>query len=75
EKDTIIMGKVISGYCHVGDQCLIMPNRTSVEVTNIYYEDIETNSCVYGQNVRLKLRDFEDEVSFFFQLTLSVPPY
>ncbi|CAF4986127.1 unnamed protein product [Rotaria sp. Silwood1] len=61
EKGTIIMGKVISGYCHVGDQCLIMPNRTSVEVTNIYYEDIETNSCVYGQNVRLKLRDFEDE--------------
>jgi translation elongation factor EF-1alpha len=59
----IVMGKIESGYCRVGDRCLIMPNRTRVEVTNIYYEEIETDSCVCGENVRLKLKNVEEEVS------------
>jgi hypothetical protein len=63
---TIVMGKIESGCCRVGDKCLIMPNRTRVEVTNIYYEDIETDSCVCGENVRLKLKNVEEEVCFFF---------
>lgn len=58
----IVMGKVESGCCRVGDKCLIMPNRTRVEVTNIYYEEIETDSCVCGENVRLKLKNVEEEV-------------
>ncbi|CAF5010182.1 unnamed protein product, partial [Rotaria sp. Silwood1] len=45
----------------VGDKCIIMPNRTQVEVTNIYYEDIERDSCVCGENVRLKLTNIEEE--------------
>jgi len=61
----IVMGKIESGCCRVGDRCLIMPNRTRVEVTNIYYEEIETDSCVCGENVRLKLKNVEEEVSFF----------
>ncbi|CAF3963329.1 unnamed protein product, partial [Rotaria sp. Silwood1] len=32
----IIVGNIQSGCCRVGDRCLIMPNRTFVEVTNIY---------------------------------------
>ena len=59
----IIMGKIESGCCRVGDRCVLMPNRTRVEVTNIYYEDIETDSCVCGENVRLKLKNVEEEVS------------
>ncbi len=58
----IIMGKIESGCCRVGDKCVIMPNRTRVEVTNIYYEEIETDSCVCGENVRLKLKNVEEEV-------------
>ncbi|CAF3920843.1 unnamed protein product [Rotaria sp. Silwood1] len=61
--DTIIDGKIESGCCRVGDRCLIMPNRTCVEVTNIYYEDIETDSCDCGKNVRLKLNNIEEEIS------------
>jgi peptide chain release factor subunit 3 len=57
---TIIMGKIESGCCRVGDRCVIMPNRTRVEVTNIYYEDNETDSCVCGENVRLKLKNVEE---------------
>lgn len=61
EMGVIVMGKVESGCCRVGDKCLIMPNRTRVEVTNIYYEEIETDSCVCGENVRLKLKNVEEE--------------
>ncbi|CAF4053122.1 unnamed protein product [Rotaria sp. Silwood2] len=61
EMGVIIMGKIESGCCRIGDRCLVMPNRTRVEVTNIYYEDIETDSCVCGENVRLKLKNIEEE--------------
>lgn len=59
----IVMGKIESGCCRVGDRCVLMPNRTRVEVTNIYYEEIETDSCVCGENVRLKLKNVEEEVN------------
>ncbi|CAF4107825.1 unnamed protein product [Rotaria socialis] len=61
EMGVIVMGKIESGCCRTGDRCLLMPNRTRVEVTNIYYEDIETDSCVCGENVRLKLKNVEEE--------------
>jgi translation elongation factor EF-1alpha len=48
------MGKMESGCCRVGDRCIFMPNRTHIEVRNIYYEDIETDSCSCGENFRLK---------------------
>ncbi|CAF1054520.1 unnamed protein product [Rotaria sordida] len=66
EMGTIVMGKIASECCGVGDRCVIMPNRTRVQVTHIYYEDIETDSCVCGENVRLKLKNVEEEVYFFY---------
>ncbi len=62
DEGVIVMGKIESGSCRVDDKCLIMPNRTHVEVTNIYYEEIETDSCVSGENVRLILKNVEEEV-------------
>jgi len=41
-----------------------MTNRTRVEVTNISHKDIETDSFIREENVRLKLNNIE-EVSFF----------
>ncbi|CAF1046768.1 unnamed protein product [Adineta steineri] len=61
EMGVIIMGKIESGCCRVGDRCIVMPNRHRVEVTNIYYEEIETDSAVCGENVRLKLKNIEEE--------------
>jgi translation elongation factor EF-1alpha len=68
----IVMGKIESGCCRVGDQCVIMPNRALVEVTNIYYEDIETDSCVCGETVRLKLKNVEEKVSVFIDDILFI---
>src|SRR4051794_12985940 len=64
--DTIIVGKIESGCCHVGDKCIIMPNRKLVEITNIYYDDTETDFCLYGTNVRLKLKNVKKNVSLVF---------
>jgi len=61
---TIVTGKIESGRVHVGDECWIMPNRTRVQVTNIYCGDIETDFGVHEENVRLKLINAEEEVSF-----------
>ncbi|CAF3468872.1 unnamed protein product [Rotaria sp. Silwood2] len=59
--NVFVMGKIESGCCRVGDKCIIMPNRTQVEITNIYYKGIEKDSCVCGENVRLKLKNVEEE--------------
>ncbi|CAF3964692.1 unnamed protein product, partial [Rotaria sp. Silwood1] len=48
--NVFVMGKIESGCCRVGDKCIIMPNRTQVEITNIYYKGIEKDSCVRGEN-------------------------
>ncbi len=69
------MGKIESGCCRVGDKCLLMPNRTRVEVTNIYYEEIETDSCVCGENVRLKLKNVEEEVSVLINNMLFIDKF
>jgi peptide chain release factor subunit 3 len=71
----IVMGKIESGCCRVGDKCIIMPNRTRVEVTNIYYEEIETDSCVCGENVRLKLKNVEEEVRAIFNDLFFINQY
>jgi translation elongation factor EF-1alpha len=64
---TIVVDKIEPGCCRVGDRCVIMPNWTRIEVTYIYYEDSETDSCIYGENVRLKFKNVA-EVCFFFLL-------
>ncbi|CAF0851187.1 unnamed protein product [Rotaria sp. Silwood1] len=59
---TIVMGKIESGSCRIGDQCLIMPIRKLVKIINIYYDnDIETDSCICGENIRLKLKNVEEQ--------------
>jgi len=46
KKNSIGNGRCCYGKSRAGDLCLIILNRTRVEVTNIYYEEIETDSCV-----------------------------
>ncbi|CAF1135350.1 unnamed protein product [Rotaria sordida] len=62
ENDIIVLGKIESGCCRVGDQCVIMPNRACVEITNIYQQNSETTFYVRGANVQLKLKNTEEEI-------------
>ncbi|KAJ1920069.1 translation termination factor GTPase eRF3 [Mycoemilia scoparia] len=73
---TIISGKVESGHVKVNQKVLLMPNKTSCEVTAIYGEnDQEVGMAVCGDNVRVRLRGVEeDEVSEGFVLTDTKHP-
>ncbi|CAF2385294.1 unnamed protein product [Rotaria sp. Silwood2] len=48
---TIIDDKIESGLCHIGDQCIIMPNRTRIEIRNIYCNNIDADSANYGEDI------------------------
>ncbi|CAF3877846.1 unnamed protein product [Rotaria sp. Silwood1] len=62
DKGTIIVGKMESGFCHTGDQCIIMPSRRRVEIVNFYFNNNETSSVNCGENVQLKLKNVKFDV-------------
>ncbi|CAF5110976.1 unnamed protein product, partial [Rotaria sp. Silwood1] len=51
------------------------PNRTFVEVTNIYDEHIETDSYDCGKTVRLKLNNVEGQVAIIEHKSIICPGY
>jgi len=73
---TVIVGKVESGRLRKGDTLVLMPNKTTVEVSAIYNEmeeELQTAQC--GDNVRIRLRGVEDEdISPGFVLTSPEKP-
>nr|P23637.1 RecName: Full=Eukaryotic peptide chain release factor GTP-binding subunit; AltName: Full=ERF-3; Short=ERF3; AltName: Full=ERF2; AltName: Full=Omnipotent suppressor protein 2; AltName: Full=Polypeptide release factor 3; AltName: Full=Translation release factor 3 [Ogataea pini]CAA40231.1 EF-1alpha-like protein factor [Ogataea pini] len=59
---TVIEGKIESGHVKKGQNLLVMPNKTQVEVTTIYNEtEAEADSAFCGEQVRLRLRGIEEE--------------
>ncbi|VDM36940.1 unnamed protein product [Toxocara canis] len=57
---TIIIGKIESGVIAKGDMVTVMPNRTSVQVIQLWSDDVETEKVMSGDNVKLKLKGVED---------------
>lgn len=55
------MGKIESGRCSVGDQCLMMPNRIRTEIIKIFDEETEIESSSSGENIRLQLKNIDEE--------------
>lgn len=56
-----VIGKVESGQCSVGDQCLLMPNRIRTEILKIFDEEIELRSSTAGENIRFQLKNLDEE--------------
>ncbi|KAF7355294.1 Eukaryotic polypeptide chain release factor 3 [Mycena sanguinolenta] len=73
---TIVVGKLESGHIRKGDELILMPNKTAVEVAAIYNEmEEEVNSALCGDNVRIRLRGVDDEdISPGFMLTSPDKP-
>jgi len=73
---TVIVGKIESGRLHKSDSLLLMPNKTTVEVTAIYNEmEEELQAAQCGDNVRIRLRGVDDEdISPGFVLTSPDKP-
>merc|ERR1712176_880436 len=58
---TMVMGKVISGECRKNQRLTIMPNKTVVQVAEIMIDDMDSEVAESGDNVKLKLRNIEEE--------------
>jgi len=58
---TMVEGKVEQGTVTVGDKLFVMPNRTPVEVLNVWLDQEEASYLIGGENARVKLKDISDE--------------
>lgn len=58
---TMVMGKVISGECRKNQSLTIMPNKTVVQIADILIDDMDSEVAESGDNVKLKLRNIEEE--------------
>ncbi|XP_064637047.1 eukaryotic peptide chain release factor GTP-binding subunit ERF3A-like [Lineus longissimus] len=58
---TIILGKVESGSVSQGQKLLMMPNRTPVEVMQLWSDEEEKDICLCGENIKVKLKNVEEE--------------
>jgi translation elongation factor EF-1alpha len=63
----MVLGKIESGSCQVGDQCLLMPNRTPTEIIQIFFENDLIDSATSGENIRLKLKNIDEQVKQMMQ--------
>nr|CDS32328.1 g1 to s phase transition protein [Hymenolepis microstoma] len=58
---TYVVGKIESGSLTRGMTLTMMPNRVSVEVLQILKDDIEVDGSAAGDNIKLKLKNVEEE--------------
>ncbi|VDN16038.1 unnamed protein product, partial [Dibothriocephalus latus] len=58
---TFVFGKIESGAVYRGQALTIMPNKVSVEVLQVFSDDIEVEGSQAGDNVKLKLKNIEEE--------------
>jgi len=58
---TLVMGKVESGQAKKGQTLMLMPNRTTVSVDQLWSDDEEVTAVGPGENVKMKLKGIEEE--------------
>ncbi|KAG8196068.1 hypothetical protein JTE90_007808 [Oedothorax gibbosus] len=72
---TVLLGKVEAGNAKRSQQLLLMPNRKTVEVLQMWSDEDEVSSVMSGENVKIKLKGVEEEeVSSGFVLCDFVSP-
>lgn len=58
---TVLMGKVESGEARKTQTLVLMPNRTTVIVDQLWSDDEEVTSVGPGENIKVKLKGVEEE--------------
>jgi peptide chain release factor subunit 3 len=58
---TIVLGKLESGVLFKGQTLTLMPNKLSVEVMQLFSDEDEVEKAYSGENVKLKLKNVEEE--------------
>ena len=61
EMGVMVTGKVEQGKVAVGMQCVIQPTNMETEILAVYIEDTEVTHALPGENVRLKLKNVEED--------------
>ncbi|CAI4225051.1 unnamed protein product [Auanema sp. JU1783] len=57
---TLIIGKMESGVVEKGMSLILMPNKTPVQILQIWSDDVETDVVAAGDNIKFKLRGVEE---------------
>merc|ERR1712183_991586 len=60
EMGTVVIGKVESGGCKIGDVLLLMPNKVEVKVDQLWSDDIEVTGVTSGENIKAKVKGIEE---------------
>lgn len=58
---TIVLGKIESGVITKGQILALMPNKVPVEVMQLFSDDDEVEKVFSGENVKIKLKNVEEE--------------
>ena len=58
---TVVMGKIQSGYMRKGQKMMMMPNKDRVVIDVIYNDEDEVDMAASGDNVRVKLKNIDEE--------------
>jgi len=58
---TIVLGKVEAGVCKKGDNVVMMPNKVTVQVLQIWSDEEEVDDVGPGENVKMKLKNIEED--------------
>ena len=61
EMGVMVTGKVEQGKVAVGMQCVIQPANMETEILGVFIEDTEVTYALPGENVRLKLKNVEED--------------
>lgn len=69
---TIVLGKVESGQIARGQSLILMPNKLTVEVVQVWSDEDEVDLVRSGENVKLKLKNVEEEVCTMFVCMIIV---
>ena len=61
EMGVMVTGKVEQGKVAVGMPCVIQPTNIETEILGVFIEDTEVTHALPGENVRLKLKNVEED--------------
>ncbi len=70
----IIEGKIEQGTMSLGDKLLILPNKIEIEVISIWIDDLEIKTAHCGLNIRIKIKDIDEEIKPGFLLSSKNKP-
>ncbi len=69
---TIIEGKIEQGKLSLGDKLLLLPNKIEVEILNIWLDDQELTSSKCGDNIRIKIKEIEEDIKPGYMLSSKI---